>query len=520
MKSTDELYDLIHSLTKTEKRYFRLMAQMHERKGKSNYLVLFDALEKQEEYDEPALMEQFKGEKFLNNLASTKYQLTKLLLKVLRSYHDGDSVDMQIRAYLDEIEILFHKGQLKICFRLLKKVEALVNNYERFAMRLVVVDWRWRLIRRGQTNAFGVENEEKNMETQRLLSELQEYVEYKALSDKMMRFLRTNPRSKTPEAIQALEELMSHKMLLQENFPTNILSQMTFLDIHGLNCNARGDFQGAFERFGEIVHLLRQHPHLIEDDEGNYITSSFNYLSFALFSENIDVFKEEIKRLKAFEPKHDYSKFRIRSQALLIELPYYMNWADWVPGLEVVKEAEIWLKENETAILNNHYITYVYNITIFFFLQGSYSQSLKWLNKILFSPKTESRQDIQDFARIFQLIIHYELGNHDLLEYLFRSTYRYLRSQEKMHEFERMIIDFIRRTTRAVSKTDLVEEFKTLKQNIEHYRQSVEGLKPIAMQELLFYLESKIEGIPIKDFYEEKVREREEDRKRTKEKAG
>ena len=50
MVKKDRLFELIKSLSKSEKRYFKLFCSSES--GKSNYLKLFDAIDKQEVYNE------------------------------------------------------------------------------------------------------------------------------------------------------------------------------------------------------------------------------------------------------------------------------------------------------------------------------------------------------------------------------------------------------------------------------------------------------------------------------------
>lgn len=44
MKPTNDLFDLIHALTKSEKRFFKLQSSLPN--GEKNYVRLFDAIEK------------------------------------------------------------------------------------------------------------------------------------------------------------------------------------------------------------------------------------------------------------------------------------------------------------------------------------------------------------------------------------------------------------------------------------------------------------------------------------------
>mgnify|MGYP000023314336 CR=1 FL=1 len=58
MKPSNELFQLIKSLTKSEKRYFKLSSSLQS--GEKNYMKLFDIIEIQDEYDEPAIKQKFK----------------------------------------------------------------------------------------------------------------------------------------------------------------------------------------------------------------------------------------------------------------------------------------------------------------------------------------------------------------------------------------------------------------------------------------------------------------------------
>jgi hypothetical protein len=79
MNQSASLFQLIHSLTRSEKRYFTVVAATH--RDSSAYLKLFKAIDSQEAYDEKALKQQFSGEPFIKYYAVLKVQLYHFLLK-------------------------------------------------------------------------------------------------------------------------------------------------------------------------------------------------------------------------------------------------------------------------------------------------------------------------------------------------------------------------------------------------------------------------------------------------------
>ena len=110
MKPSNELFDLVKSLTKSEKRFFKLSSSLQT--GDKNYLKIFDAIDKQDEYDENALKNLFKKETFIKHFPSEKNHLYKLILKSLRAYHADNSVSSQLKQEIKNIEILYNKAAM------------------------------------------------------------------------------------------------------------------------------------------------------------------------------------------------------------------------------------------------------------------------------------------------------------------------------------------------------------------------------------------------------------------------
>ena len=80
-------FQLISSMSKSEKGYFKKFASKHTIGGRNIYVKLFDEIENLRIYDEADLKNKFKGEKFANKIYSTKNYLFNLILKALSSYH-------------------------------------------------------------------------------------------------------------------------------------------------------------------------------------------------------------------------------------------------------------------------------------------------------------------------------------------------------------------------------------------------------------------------------------------------
>ena len=76
MATSNALFDLIKSLTPNEKSYFKKNAYKQEKGGKNPYLQLFDAIDKQAEYDESKLLRKFAKHKMSKQFSTAKITFT------------------------------------------------------------------------------------------------------------------------------------------------------------------------------------------------------------------------------------------------------------------------------------------------------------------------------------------------------------------------------------------------------------------------------------------------------------
>jgi hypothetical protein len=172
-------------------------------------------------------------------------------------------------------------------------------------------------------------------------------------------------------------------------------------------------------------------------------------------------------------------------------------------------ELNHWLDQHKDKLSDVRLLIFYYNITLYYFAHSQFSQAQKWLLKILHFPPTEARADIRDFARVFQLVLQYELGNLDVQEYLLRSAYRYFNRTQKLHEYEEAILTFVRKEQKnaGISRKATYSAFETLQESLQKIRSEAEGAEPVGFQVMLFWIESHLEGVPLKVYYARKVAE-------------
>ena len=86
-----------------------------------------------------------------------------------------------------------------------------------------------------------------------------------------------------------------------------------------------------------------------------------------------------------------------------------------------------------------------------------------WNELIMNESKEDVVKDIFYFARVLNLLIHFELKNYDLLDSLLLSTPKYLKARRNLFKTELAIFRFLRKMLNAKDskeKQDLQASFK------------------------------------------------------------
>ena len=117
----DSLLTLIQSLSKSEKRQFRLYVNRLGINTDAKFLLLFDVMDKMLEYDDNKILDKKITTK--QQLSNLKAHLYKQILVSLRMNPSNQNNKILIREQLDFATILYNKGLYKQSLKILDKTK-------------------------------------------------------------------------------------------------------------------------------------------------------------------------------------------------------------------------------------------------------------------------------------------------------------------------------------------------------------------------------------------------------------
>lgn len=468
MNSNISLFDLVKSLSGTEKRYLKLSPEF---RADGNHKRLFDCYDRMRSPNGALIRIEFENEPLLNQLHVAENALYKAILKTLRNFHAESSVEIELRNQLSDIELLYRKGLYGQCKTILKQTEKIAKRFENQFVLLEVYNW-YSELRQVMADHKSFPNHTVVFQNEiNSLNAHKNTIEYKKLSSDLFFHLRTEGFSRDASQFKEIEKIILSSQLQSEAKALTFRSKLSYYQLHGAYQTLKGNFEKAIEFQKKVVELLEAHPHQIQRKPLFYLISMNNLVIGQTKSKRYEEALNSIRALKA-----STQKFAIRNsvdwQTKLfttthwLELDIFIQSGDLENGIALIPTV---LSESERLrkhINPVHELQFDFAFSKLYFGSGKYKVALKWMNKILNHPDPELRSDIQCCTRMLQIITHYELKDWQTLPYSIINTTRYLKTSKKLYRAESALLSVMRKLD-DVEKEKEVKQLKKLKASFE-----------------------------------------------------
>ena len=496
MKPSSELFDLIRTLTKSEKRFFKMQSSLQS--GDKNYVRLFDLVEKMDDYDEEIVKKTFKGEKFIKHLPSEKNHLYKLILKSLRSYYSETSIASSLKQEIKNVEILYNKGLFDECTKFIERSKKLALRYEKFYYLFELISWEKTLLEESFENGRFIDLDGLIREEQDVLDKLQNLTAYHVLYSKINYVFRSGGYSRTEENTQIINEIVEHPLIKGKNTALSDRAA-TICYYTQAFCNiAKGNTALALEKYRRVMQILDNNEDLRTDLAKRYIRTLSQIIQCLLELKQFDEAKEHIVRLEQLSQIDGFDTpdaiKRIHTELVLSNLKKYIHTAAFCEGATAMT-AELELVNPEDSTLHKEIaIRMYYYMAYLNFGAAQHNKALHWLNRVINDNENDLRQDLYGYARLFNIVLHYELGNNELLEYTIKSTARYLQKRSRDFEIEKLVLDQFKKLIRLRTLASKKEQFIDFQEKLKELARNEDGKALLRYFDFSTWIQSKLEN--------------------------
>ena len=234
------VYELVKSMNMSEKRQFKIYSSRHIIDGENKYTLLFDILDKMENYDEgkliTALQSKHRKTTFIKADMNFLYQS---ILKSLVLFHSGKSAQLIINEYISVIEILYYKGLFTQCLKEITKAKSIAGNAELFSSMLKIIQYE-QLVQHHFTIHKRTEAEIIN-EMRDINQKIQLIIEYNELYNKANQIRIRAAKTRNTLEITAFNRLMKHPLLTDVPKTKSCEVAVKYYQIYAMWCYVSGD---------------------------------------------------------------------------------------------------------------------------------------------------------------------------------------------------------------------------------------------------------------------------------------
>ncbi|EWH13989.1 hypothetical protein KLA_06657 [Cellulophaga geojensis KL-A] len=504
----DALFVLVKSLSKSEKRQFKLYVGRLGVNTDAKFLSLFNLLDKAKTYNEKVILDSGIVKKA--QLSNLKAHLYKQILVSLRLNPVNQNIRVQIREQLDFATILYQKGLYKQSLKLLDKVKgiAIENEEKNIAYEIVELEKiiETQYITRSipdRANELAIQAKElsaHNAMTSKLSNlSLQLYgmmlkVGY-VRSDEDLKKVKTYFNDHLPiyniEDLGFREKLWLYKAYLWYSFLTQ-------------------DFLSCYKYANKWVDLFYDNKEMIYLNPVFFLKGNHYLLESLFYVKYSTQFKATLTKMEAMIESKSFPKNdNISSLAFLYlnsnKLNQHFLEGTFEKGLYLVRIVEYGINKHKDRIDQHHIMLLYYKCACLYFGIGDNKMCIQYLKKIINNKNLKMREDLMCFSRVLSLVAHYEAGMDYHLEVQLKSTYKFLIKMNDMHAVQKEMIKFLR-NLRDIYPTDLRNEFKKLHTELKKYENHPYEKRAFLYLDIISWLESHLYNKPVGEIVREKAK--------------
>ena len=498
-RSADILFQLVHSLQKSEKRNFKLFITRSSGNKDLKIVELFDAIDKLAEYDETLLLKRLTSIK-KPQLANIKAHLYKELLASLRLLNSTESIDLHLHEQLDYARILYNKGLYLHALKILDKTKELARNYHQDSFLIQVISLEKKIETLHITRSMQDRADQLSSDADTVNENRKNITKLSNLALQLYSWYIKNGHARNEKDEEGVKEFFKNNLPADPFSFTGFYERLYLYQSYCWFAFIRQDFLMYYRYTQKWVDLFYEFPLMIEVETGHYIKGMHNLLNAHFDLRNYPQFHETLSEFEDFAgsavaTQHDNNRIQTFVYVNSAKLNQHIMEGTFDKGILLIPEIEKQLKDYSQYLDRHRILVFNYKIAMLYFGNGDFGRSIDYLQKII-NDNVDLRTDLQCYARLLHLMAHYELGNYDLIEYLTRSVYRFMAKMENLTVVEEAMFKFLRNNFYVPAKK-LQPEFESFLKTIKKFEKSRFQTRSFAYMDIISWVESKVNNQPM-----------------------
>ncbi|MBI3501961.1 MAG: hypothetical protein HY063_09210 [Bacteroidetes bacterium] len=485
----DHLFLLIKSLSKGEKRFFKVWSKLYASERNNKYIRLFDAVDRQAAHNEKELSAHAYGKQF----PVLKNYLYNQILKCMDQYHQSSHAE--VRSLLHKVEFLCEKGLYAQCDKLLQKAKQKTEQYNmpHYSLELFRPWEKTLVFQRNDMPAL----KKLLSEEQKTLEQLLHTREYKILENKLYIYYLQSQGKKSEIIVKQAQKLLQNPLMKHPEKISLFEDKIDFHWIYYLFFQIKRDIPNSHLHSKKMLQHFEQHPEKLKLHVSTYLRVMNNFLLTCVQlrkHEEVPGCLTRMREVKKFiRPNTETAKTHFMRYANHSVL-YFLETGKYNEGENAVKEICSELKSYHKKLNDLEKTALCLNLALFYFGLSQLHACIEWLNKIRSEVKIYMREDVEMFTSVFFILVHYEAKHYDLVLSLTKSAMRQLKEKKSRYRTETLLLEFFPTIIKTESRKEKNNYFIELKKQLIFLTDSPSEKQSFDYFDYISWAESKIEN--------------------------
>ncbi|WP_103072634.1 hypothetical protein [Aquimarina sediminis] len=502
----DPLFILIKSLSKSEKRQFKVYVGRLGVNTDSKFLALFNHLDKSDTLDEDLVVS--KGIVTKQQLSNLKAHLYKQILISLRLSPLHQNIRSQIREQFDFASILYHKGLYKQSLKILEKAKVLAKENEEHNIAYEIVEFEKVIETQYITRSINSRADELTVEAKMLSMKNVLTSRLSNLSLQLYGLMLKSGYVRNDKEHHVITNYFQSKLPKYEWGMLGFREKLWLYKAHLWYGFIVQDFLSCYKYSKKWVDLFYEHPKMRIQNPVFFLRGN-HYLLESLYlikdKAQLKLTLSEFEKTVAEEsfPKDDNIDVLSFQFIYNNKLNVHFLEGTFDEGEYLVEEILEGISNYKNRLDDHHIMVLYYKIGCLYFGMANHRKCIEYLTKIINNKSLKMREDLMCFSRVLSLVAHYEAGMDYHLESQLKETYRFLIKMDDLHEVQKEMIKFLKNLG-DIFPHQIKDEFRKLHKTLKQYEDHPYEKRAFLYLDILSWLESNIEGRPVADIIKEK----------------
>lgn len=522
MNKNQNLFLLIRSLSKSEKRYFKLFAAKSGSREAKQSIILFDAIEKQsskrskkiKQYDESLVYGKLVNTPLAKQFSAAKLYLYNMILKSLHLFHEDVAEDVKER--LHHIKILYDRNLHDQCFEVILKAKRIAKKYDLNELLLQLLDWEKITIHNVELQSGSlVEKTEKIIREEDLIIDKMARVRvYKNISFQFLSVPYKSDAFRRKETKALFKKLNRTSFVPDKSEGENFNEAFYRYKAYVFYYSRNEEHLNSYRFTKRIIQLMESNQDQIRFSPIRYVGSLNNHMLNCRRLRKYNELRFGIDVMRSFadtlNESHSYIHTLVFQSTYLFELKLYIDNGEFDKALCVVHVISDSIKKFDKRISELYKLFFYFNFSMVYFGLGDFRTALYWNNMEFNTPAVRLHDSHSRSLTIFNLIVHYELQNFELASSIIRSLYRAATLKQQFNEYEVRLLDLfhtlVNLNLSSGNKKGIITLFSETKRDLLVIRKK----NPLVVSDppdfdIVSWLNSKIENRSFAEIVKEKA---------------